>query len=251
MHCVQLPWQPDVRKGTGLLYRFNKWWHIKWAQIYVRNRLPHVARVQDRTRLDGGLVGDYQFLRLWELWQILQTLHPQNALELGAGASSAVFANYFRDASKFTTVEESPKWRERTLEALGSYTSYVTCLLASRCITTLDSEIVCYYDMDHTGSWDLVYVDGPTNIAPDGLLSVDGKTPHLANADVELFWKNGQYPRFIVVDGRRNTVRRFILSGSNDYQVLLKTDYLPRTSLFEALSFRYHTLLLRCVPSGQ
>jgi len=89
-----------------------------------------------------------------------------------------------------------------------------------------------------------MYVDGPTNTTPNGEPGLDG-TQHMPNVDVEMFWKNGIFPKCILVDGRRATVRRLIQNGSSRYKILLRSDYVPVTNPFASFIYRYHTVFLR------
>ena len=227
---------------SGRLYNLHKRYRFSQAKMLLQRHLPQVFDAQMRARTDGGLSGDYQFVRLWELWLLLNKLNPDNALELGSGASSFVFGYYFQDSSKFTSIEESAYWLERTRATLGDCLDLVTLTLAPRQLFTLLNELACHYKIDYKKYYDFVYVDGPSNLAPGGNIGPDGHTPHIACEDVVLFWENNKFPRYLIVDGRRATVRRFILTGYDRYQTFVKTDYLPGG---KPIAYRYHSVFIR------
>ena len=226
----------------GWIYNAHKRYRFTQSKMLLHNNLPQVYDAQMRARVDGGLSGDYQFVRLWELWLLLNRFNPDNALELGSGASSFVFGYYFQDSRKFTSIEESAYWLERTQAALGDCSDWVTFMLAPRQLSTEKNELACHYKIDHNNYFDCVYVDGPTNLTPDGTFGPDGHTPHIACEDVVLFWENNNFPRFLIVDGRRATVRRFILTGHDRYQMFVKTDYLLCD---KPIAYRYHCVFIR------
>jgi len=232
------------RLGRMIYARHSR--HIQaTSEARVRHDFPKIARVQDLARENGGLAGKYQFIRLLEIFKLLNLFKPNNALELGSGTSSSVFADYFKDAKRFTTVEESPYWYDRMLSASKEYIQDMTPLLAARRVIRLGKHWACHYEIDHSIKYDFIYVDGPSNIAPDGNHGPDGKTPHIPCVDVELLWKNEVYPRFIVIDGRRATLAHLITNSNNRYRSYLRTDYSLPAWPWQAFAFQYHTILIR------
>jgi hypothetical protein len=120
-------------------------------------------------------------------------------------------------------------------------------------IAEIDQEPVVHYSMDHQREYDMIYVDGPFNELANSLpdeqkgvafrLDSEGR---LANADVELFWRNGIYPRLVVVDRRKSTVRRLVRVMGDKYNVFLSWHYIYRgTPSRPADNCLYHTVFMR------
>jgi hypothetical protein len=240
---VSLKQRLAFRVGNAMYQRTRRQIERQSTRL-LKAQMPEIVEIQLKAREAGGLSGDYQFVRLWELAHLLAELRPTNALELGSGASSAIFASYFKDASKFTTVEENPQWRDRARAAWGAYAPHINSILASRKLDTAEGKPVCSYDISHQEEYDLIYVDGPYAIL-HGEAAPDGKTFVMACVDIELFWKNDRWPRYIVVDGRRDTLRRFIFNGQERYRILLRTDLLPHTNFSIYNEYRYHSIFVR------
>ena len=150
-------------------------------------------------------------------------------------------------SEKILSVEESEYWLSRLLENMGELAQKINFVRAERVIATIDGEAVCYYDIDHSRYYDFVYVDGPVSEPPKDAKGLTIKDPvgYMPNVDVELFWKNKVYPKFILIDTRRATVRRLIQKAQDRYHVYMKSDFLFMSHIPELSDFRFHTVMIR------
>lgn len=245
----------DPRAGALLAARrrVSNTGALRASRRFLRTQRAEVLAAQLRAREDGGLVGDYQILRLAEIALLCRRFAPKSVLELGSGASTAMFAEEVGRRGRVVTVEESPHWRDRLLDYMDPWTGCFESLRADRVIAEDPvGQVASWYDFDHDDDFDLVYVDGPSNYDLDGMtdrehevaLQVDPAGPHLANIDAELLWRAGHLPKVVVIDARRNTVRRLVTAAGDRYRVFLRSDYRDRTSQRSAY-FLYHTVLIR------
>lgn len=234
------------QRASFLRYKFEnkKTSHEDYA--YLKRQYSWIIPLQEKARQNGGLAGDYQWQRLAEISRFLRRYAPTTVCELGSGTSTAMFAHFIRDPKRFVTVEESEYWQKRMYESIGDLRHDITGVRADRIVAVRDDESTTHYDIDHSKAYDLVYVDGPSSQPMEGDRNLKIKDPngHMPNIDVELFWKNGCYPKIILIDGRRSTVRRLIQSSHGKYDVFLSSRLLASVGLPSAGRFCYHTLLV-------
>ncbi len=206
---------------------------------------PSIVSIQFNARKDGGLAKRGQWMRLLEMARFIKEFNPPSICELGSGTSSALLAKIC--PGKVTVFEESQYWMDRTLTTMGELAKKITMVRAQRIVQTKDDEGVSYYDMDHAKYYDFVYVDGPTTEPPDGAHDLKIKDPvgYLPNIDVELFWENKMFPRVILIDCRRATVRRLVSKGRKYYNIYLKSDLLMNTHMPIFSKHLFHTVLIR------
>ena len=215
------------------------------AFIFLKIFYSEIVQLQYKNRRQGGLSGKYQWLRLAEIAAFVKKFRPGSVCEFGAGTSSALFARLI--GADFVTHEESPYWRERLLDAAQGLAHKFNVILADRVVEQKDGEAVTCYNFAHDKYYDLVYVDGPQSTPPEGAENLVIKDPWngLPNIDVELFWQNNIFPKIIVVDGRRPTVRRLIEKCQDRYLVHLKTDFYMNMNIPHFAEYRYHTVFVR------
>ncbi len=206
---------------------------------------PSIASIQLKARKDGGYAKSLQWLRLVELAKFVKRFTPASVCELGSGTTSALLAKLC--PKKVTVFEENEYWMKRTLANMGDLAADITMRRSDRIIETKDDEAVCYYDMDHTQYYDFVYVDGPYAEPPPEMkdLKIKDPTGSMPNIDVELFWENNVFPRVILIDSRRASVRRLIAQGRRHYDIYLKSDLLIRSQIPIATNGLYHTVMIR------
>ncbi len=218
---------------------------IRKAFLYFLFRYPSIVTMQIKARQDGGLSGKYQWLRLAELVWCLKRFKPTSIVEMGSGTSTALFSKMC--PHKLTTLEESEYWKDRLLDNIKDLSKQMNLIRADRVVEMNNEELVCYYDFDHTQYYDFVYVDGPHTIPPEEIKNSVVKDPvgYVPCIDVELFWDNNIFPRVIIIDGKRATVRRLIDRGKQNYNIYLKSDFLINCHAMNFSDFSYHTMMIR------
>lgn len=222
------------------------------CERYLQHVYPQVWQAQIRARQKGGFSYDQQFIRLLEIAQLLQHFKPKCVLELGSGASTAMFAHHLQDAKRLLTIEESADWIHHTKHALENLANFVNWQLVESCRTRRDDQPVISYQLQFLPEVDFVYVDGPANACPpdaellfrEKALQYDPKG-RLANIDVENLWQHNIFPRVIVIDGRRSTVARLLKTCHEKYTVVLASLYEWQATGIFPRQFLYHTLLVK------
>lgn len=182
-----------------------------------------------------------QPLKGWELWKILERFRPRKLIELGSGATSAVFALYANTyRADYLCLEHSPEWAavtERCLRQAGLIGERSPIEVSEMYVA--DDGSASGFKTDLSPDFDFVYVDGPPCPIIGGV-----KRP---NNDVVRLFEAGGLPRCIVVDGRLETVD-FIRGHARgvQYQFLPSYVYSARRGAWRgALGFREHTILYR------
>ncbi len=192
-------------------------------------------------------------MRLWELKKLLDRYSPTSILEFGSGGSTVLFSLYAKSAgAEFVSIEEDSDWRETVLLSakkanLKSLHNFASQVLYCRRLEDLDSvanELVCHYELSqfHAQSWDLVYVDGPTNWSHRSHFEFYCADPDgtLPNADTALL---SHRPSVVIIDGRRSTVRYLIRKGLFvGKRVSLSRKYLPLAWHEPLFRGPYHTI---------
>jgi hypothetical protein len=226
---------------------FRSRWAYKTAENYVKRKYPTVHKAQKEAREDGGLVGEYQWVRLAEIAKIVKIFDIKSVCEFGSGGSTAMFARLNLDKS--VTLEQSERWAARTREILPKETS-LELLRRDRLVEDFDGEPCTRYDLPedfYKQEFDLVYIDGPTAVAmtnqEKALPILDQPARTMPNIDVELFFANGSYPKVILVDARRATVRRLCEKYGEKYDIFMRYYYKDKADRSGA--FFYHSLFVR------
>ena len=230
------------------VYKWNKKRLYIEAEKYILNNYSNVYASQKKCRQSGCRTGQFQWTRLKEIAEIIDVYRPGTVCEFGSGGSSAMFAQLLGGKLCFTTVDESKYWQNKMLDSVGNLSLRMNSIVAPRqVIFDKEGESVTCFDMDHSVYFDLVYVDGPTVIRKEDdiqNLKIDIDVGQMPNIDVELMWENKVFPKLIVIDGRRATVRRLIQKKPNFYKVYLKSqfrEFIKNTNT----SFLFHTLLVK------
>lgn len=232
---------------SRIIGAFKSRWVYYFAERKVRNKFPRVALSQDKARLDGGLTGAYQWVRLEEIARIVEEYNIRSVCEFGSGGSTSMFTEL--NLELFISLDQSKKWAEKTKGSLPQG-SCVELLRRDRLVVDFGGEPCTRYDLPekfYMQNFDMVYIDGPTAIAMTDeekeMNIVDESLKTMPNIDVELFFENNIYPKLILVDARRATVRRLCENYSDKYHVLMRYNYKSKSDL--AGRFLYHTVFVR------
>lgn len=232
-------------------YGFKERIITKKSKKFIKKYFPDVYNAQLTCRHEGGLNGDFQWVRLAEIAKLVSYFKPKSICEFGCGGSSFIFADLLKDKNRFVSVEESEYWLEKMTSSAGTLVKYIDAKVGNRVAFEKDGEAVtkCEVQDIHQKDFDLVYVDGPTaiplNKKEEDLNILDPVGHHMPNIDVELMWENKVLPKVIVIDGRRASLRRLINKCENKYRVYPKSTYaLEKFSVFP-VTFLYHSVLVR------
>lgn len=144
------------------------------AKNELRTYLPTVYAALERQRQAGGLSHDYSEFKLLELALWLERNQPKTIIELGSGATSAVFGNYAARTPgvRVLSVDESPDYSSRARGYLDPVAAAaVEFQHVERVVEERAGVEVCRYREHFLDSFagapiDLVYVDGPSNRSP-------------------------------------------------------------------------------------
>ena len=222
-----------------------------FSEAYVKYNFNSVWKAQILARKNGGLSGQYQWMRLKELAEIQSQIEFKRVLELGTGASTKMFSELVGKDGKVVSLEESEHWLQRTTESVGKLenTEFIHC---ERIVEVVDEEIVVRYrapENIYKENYDLVYIDGPTTkLSQDEIARIKGEIPDtisntVATIDSDLLMKNGIRPKLVVVDGKRPSIRWMFRRWEKDYHLFVRSIYLPyrdRTS-----TLLYHSIFVR------
>ncbi|MEH0019108.1 MAG: hypothetical protein V6Z89_05620 [Desulfobacter sp.] len=235
---------------NGILGQFRAKIALETSKYWVKCTHPDIYQIQMAARNDGGLTGRYQWLRLWEICKIFRKWDIKSVLEFGSGASSSMFAKLLDSKQNFISIDQSRFWAERTRKIVGPYANKINLLQYDRILEFFDGESCTRYDLPervYSRQFDLVYIDGPTanlidqdNASKVKILDKKGTMP---NIDIEYMLNHGVWPKLIVVDGRRATVRRLLKRLRGKYEVCMKYAY--EHPFQRSGRFFYHSIFVK------
>jgi hypothetical protein len=220
-------------------------YYYKTAKKYIEKHYPEVVISQEVARLDGGLSGAYQWIRLAEIEKIVKLYDIKSVCEFGSGASTAMFSKL--GLERLTTLEQSEKWARKTLEALPE-DAFGEVMRVDRVVEEFDNESCTRYDMPsefYQKDFDLIYIDGPTArvLEGDKIDKIVDPSQTMPNIDIELFLENKKFPKVILVDARRATVRRLCMKCHEKYDIYMRYFYEGVEN--RSGNFLYHTVFIR------
>lgn len=166
--------------------------------------LPSVWEYCRKSNKDGGLWDDCYPLKLLELWHWLEALKPHKAVELGAGCTTSVFAEYCRrSGAEFVSYEENLEHADKVKARIGRE-------IDIRVVPSVFEGEECHYDNPLFWAHGNVflYVDGPSNRMPDGTLAV-------CTDACRIFMG----PATVLFDVRVSSARHFAKYQGNDYHI--------------------------------
>ncbi len=219
--------------------------HYLTAGLQFRFFYKESAIGQECTRKGGGLTGNYQWVRLLEIAKVVKYFNIKSCCEFGSGGSTVLFSNLIE--GDFYTFDESEKWLCKTKSCIPNQDN-VVFNRCDRIESKVDDEFCTHYNVQsdfYTKYFDLVYIDGPTSTPRTKVQQelLDKTKIRMPNIDIEYFFKNGVFPKVILVDGRRSAVRRLLLNYSDKYDAYLRHYYDNKYSRYS--QFLYHTIFVR------
>ncbi|MGE0734870.1 MAG: hypothetical protein AB7P50_08970 [Alphaproteobacteria bacterium] len=181
----------------------------------------------------GGRKDDFQVCRVAELVDLLDRVQPRRITELGSGLSTVVFASFAqRTGAVHTSYEENASWAEVTKSGL------IAANLPTDCVQVVPAGIKpggVGYGKPIPDETDFVYIDGPS-------IKIEGRK--VPNVDVAEFCRSGGRPRFIVIDGRVQTVD-FLHAALPKFRVRFSSQYALKTGrLRYFFPFHIHSVLI-------
>ena len=239
-------WNKGVIKS-----KFLTWSTKLNSERVVKKKFPEVWKAQVEARKDGGLSGDYQWMRLSEIYKLKIMFDFQSVLEFGTGGSTRMFSELVGAGGTIDSFEESEFWYKRTREITDSRKN-LNLHLANRQVLLSEGEVVVKYEESekvYKENYDLIYIDGPTTKLTDTEISeLGGEVPDKKNQtaaaiDIRGLFESGGRPKLIVVDGKRPTVRWIFRNWENEYALFPRTIYIPYPKRDN--NFRYHSIFLR------
>lgn len=178
--------KPIVKKiGEGLLRRYRKLWEWR-AERRMQSRNPELALAVNNYHKN---LGEGSLRKNWikyeALYRFIRSRKPREVLELGAGTSTVVIAHALMEneresphtagTPRVTSMEESPKYHVRTVEAFPeNLKKYTEILLSPKVEDYYQLFRGVKYENVPPRQYEMVFVDGPTTGAPsDGHKTFD------------------------------------------------------------------------------
>jgi hypothetical protein len=220
---------------------------LESSEEYIKKNHKDIYDIQLEAREDGGLSSPFQFVRLKEIDELIEEFNIKSVCEFGSGSSSAIFAKRINNKDDFHTFEENEFWYKKMLDSMGKYKDLMNAHLRERKVSLVEGESVTFHDDVPLREFDLLYIDGPTSSAKENETDLKILDPHktMPNINFELFWNNKIFPKVIVIDGRRSTLRRAFQKKLDNYVFYPKTDYLVPHNLNIKGEYLYHSVLVR------
>lgn len=225
------------------LYKLRK--IIFRLKILMSNNLSNlidtdIKKILYKQKTSGGLYSWYSFVRLCELVVILRKFKFDNCIEFGSGSTSFFLHKYCK---KHLSIEENLKWKNKTLRL----NKKINIFHSIRVIKKFKNEACSSYKIPQNHNvfkedYDLVYIDGPTSKNNTHLKSLDPKN-NTPNVDIFKLFNNNYFPKFILIDGRRSSIRLILKNYHRKYNIYLRHGYQQDLSL--NLNTFYHTILIR------
>ena len=224
-----------------LLFSINSRLILINARSFIKSKFPHVYSKQLELRQDNGLSGDYQWLRLFELYNLIAKYNISSAMEFGSGGSTVLLDSL--NLRRVDTFEQNKYYHDKTVNCLlGNNRTEVHLSKSSfdfdgkHYYSRFSSDLIL--SLSATYQHELLYVDGPTSrVDPDkSTMSINMDTADILNA--------GFRPKVILIDSRPETTAYLFDRFSEEYFCSLRTSYLPIASKYSS-KYTYHSFLLR------
>lgn len=205
-------------------YLLRNKFRIIRAKNFIKSKFTYAYNSQILLRNNNGLSGNYQWLRLYELYQIIVENRINKVLELGSGGSTIFFQSL--NLKRLDTFEESEKWIARTKEFLKKNQNS-EIYLSKRKVIQIDSRWLSFYEepkineiyKKHNHS--MIYIDGPTS----RFLKNEDEKIMTINYDVKSIIDMANPPKLIVIDGRPETVAYLASTFIKKYDLTLRSSY--------------------------
>lgn len=237
-----------IRRLKSYKARFHKWRYDYGVDRAHRRSIEQhpeeyksIGAFLDAYRSGGGLNHRFQGYKLYQLRKLLDRVKPTMILELGSGSSTAIFAEYVRQASTpsfVCSVDDDERWLEHSKNiAWGDkfYSGFAEFIHAPRIVDALTDPPISKYDIALEAKYDFIFIDGPPMRA--------GNIKNKSMVNSNIFDLIGRvFPTTIVVDVRRPTVNE-IKKRLSDQYTCKTSDIISGTA--NRLDYRYFTIFQR------
>lgn len=214
--------------------------HISSAEMNSSD-YESVNAILTRYRTDGGLQHDFQAYKLFQLKMLLRRIKPKRILELGSGSSTALFAEYVRQADGkcfVCSIDDDDKWLEQAKRMAWNdipYAGLAEFIRAPRTTDVSSFPPESRYDIVLDEAFDFVFIDGP----PMRIGNIKNKS--MVNSNIfDLVEKNP--PQTIVVVVRRPTVEEIVRRCGLEYNSTVSDLILGKAN---RLNYNYFSLFER------
>lgn len=238
-----LPKQNRIKALLGFL---SSKFICTFSEYLVKKKYPEIAKIQYKAREEGGLSGDYQFLRLYEISKIIKEFDIKTVCEFGSGASTAIWAKLTDNVVSF---EENKYYLNKTKQLIKKFKN-INLIYKKRVIKLVNNELVTFYDIPNSffkKNFDLIYIDGPTaKILKDDSVPksyIDNTLIKTPNIDIKKFFLNNNFPKYIVIDGRISTIKNILKEYSEFYNFYPR--YVYENLNMKSGTYLYHSIFIK------
>jgi hypothetical protein len=219
----------------NLIYRFII---LFPAKKFANNNYTEIVKSFNNFKLYGQISSKRQPIKGYDLWKHLLNFKPKNIVELGSGTTSAIFSLYAKIYnSKYVAFESFEKWRDVTIKSISHISSDDNILFIPSQID--ENNLNTHFIIPIPNNVDFLYIDGPPCTLPNGK-----KVP---NNDIIIAFDNYILPKFIIIDGRHETIE-LIKNHENFkfYKFLPSFSFSLNNKLYwQALFFREHSIFIK------
>jgi hypothetical protein len=175
-----------------------------------------------RVRRDAGRLAEFgfktsastQLRRMRDIRLLLWRHRPRHIVELGAGFSTLIFADWCRkEGAKLTSIEQNESWARHVAATIGATDNIAILVREAR----IDGRTRTYV-WEMPSDADFVYVDGPGNAGRDTIKRACGDMVRAFDSEI--------FPRVIVVERRTPTIDLLLSHpASTRYDWYFATEY--------------------------
>lgn len=219
-----------------ILFKLKLYYYNNYSELIDSD----IKKILNKQKTSGGLFNWYSFIRLCELVIILKKFKIISCLEFGSGSTSYFLKKYSKN---HLSIEENLKWKKKTL----NLNKNIRIIHSKRIIKKFKNEACSMYKIKSNKkifkqNYNLVYIDGPTSKNFTKIKSLDPKN-NTPNVDIFKLFENKIFPKFIIIDGRRSSIRLILKYYNKKYKVYLRNSY--QFSSVLNLNTYYHTILIK------
>jgi hypothetical protein len=209
------------------------------ANSFIYKKFPEISKSYQQFKEFGQISSNRQPIKGYDLWKLLNKYSPKNIVELGSGTTSAIFALYSKtNNSNYIAFESHLNWLNVTQNSISKISLHQNDI---QFVKTEINEIgtATHFCKIIPNNVDFLYIDGPPCTLDNGK-----KVP---NDDIIIAFANNILPKYIVIDGRHETVELILNHNySNLFNFYPSLNYSINKNLFtQALYCREHSVFIK------